>query len=42
MDISRVHGIGHRKTPQQRHYERLQEYVENLEEYGRTDYHLRS
>ena len=28
-----VHGIGHRKTPQQRHYERLQEYIEKLEEY---------
>lgn len=28
-----VHGIGHRKTPQQRHYERLQEYTAKLEEY---------
>ena len=28
-----VHGIGHRKTPQQRHYERLQEYTTKLEEY---------
>jgi transposase len=28
-----VHGSGHRKTPQQRHYERLQEYTKKLEEY---------
>ena len=28
-----AHGIGHRKTPQQRHYERLQEYTTKLEDY---------
>ena len=28
-----VHGIGHRKTPQQRHYERLKEYTAKLEDY---------
>lgn len=28
-----VHGRGHHKTTQQRHYERLQEYAEKLEEY---------
>lgn len=28
-----VHGSGHRKTPQQRHYECLQEYKDKLEEY---------
>ena len=28
-----VHGIGHRKTPQQRHYECLQKYIAKLEEY---------
>lgn len=28
-----VHGIGYRKTPQQRHYERLKEYTAKLEDY---------
>lgn len=28
-----VHGKGHRKTPQQRYYERLQQYTAKLEEY---------
>lgn len=28
-----VHGRGHRKTTQQRHYEKLREYTTKLEEY---------
>ena len=28
-----VHGRGHRKTTQQRHYEKLKEYAAKLEEY---------
>jgi len=28
-----VHGRGHRKTTQQRHYEKLREYATKLEEY---------
>ena len=28
-----VHGNGHRKTTQQRHYEKLKEYADKLEEY---------
>ena len=28
-----VHGSGHRKTTQQRHYEKLKEYAAKLEEY---------
>lgn len=28
-----VHGRGHRKTTQQRHYEKLREYTAKLEEY---------
>lgn len=29
-----VHGRGHHKSPQQRHYERLQEYTNKLKEYN--------
>ena len=36
-----VHGRGHRKTTQQRHYEKLREYATKLEEYVKKNKDLR-